>query len=261
LDDTYPVYVNRVARMTLPDAYQAQVQHIQPSPKFQRQPSGAFQPVSFPGYSVITPPWAEDVQNTEFYQGIQTLQQQVVAKLSPELVVPIPPDSFHMTLADLIWDSAYDHASEKPGFDQQLRDRISESMQQCHPAPDQAPVYWQALGLVVMPRAIGVCLAPKDEKSYQQVLELRRALYQNLDLMALGIEQQYHFTAHVTLGYFGDSALDGDRNAIGQSLNMLTQQWLDSGAPQALQIYRAELRKFDDMTRYYREADWPVVEF
>lgn len=246
--------------MTLPEAYQSQVQHIQPSPKFQRQPSGAFQPVSFPGYSVITPPWTEDLENAEFYQGIQTLQQQITAQLSPDLVVPIPPDSFHVTLADLIWDSAYHHASEKPEFDQQLRDRISESMQRYSPL-EKTPVYWQALGLVVMPRAIGVCLVPKDEKSYQQVLELRRNLYQNLDLMALGIEQQYHFTAHITLGYFGESAIDGDRNAIGQMLNTLTQEWLNSGAPQALQIHRAELRKFDDMTCYYREADWPVLEF
>jgi hypothetical protein len=28
-----------------------------------------------------------------------------------------------------------------------------------------------------------------------------------------------------------------------------------------LNVQRAELRKFDDMMRYYREPDWPVVEF
>jgi len=58
---------------------------------------------------------------------------------------------------------------------------------------------------MVMTRSVGVCLAPTDENSYKQILEFRRSIYQNPDLIALGIEQQYHFTAHITLAYFGDT--------------------------------------------------------
>jgi hypothetical protein len=260
LDDTYQIYVNRVARMTLPEAYQSQAQHIQPSPKFQRQLDQEFQPVPFPGYSVITPPWVEDAENTGFYEQLQAYQQQMLSQLPSGLVLPLPPDSFHMTLADLIWDSAYLHAIEKPDFEVQLRDRVAQSFHQS-PIVSSSPVYWQVLGLVVMPRAIGVCLAPKDENSYLRISELRRALYQNQDLIALGIEQQYHFTAHITLGYFGDVAATVDRDAISRDLSSLTQQWLESSAPEALWIYRAELRKFDDMTHYYREPDWAALEF
>lgn len=260
MDDTYFAYVNRVARLTLPDAYQSQVQHLQTSPKFQRQADGKIATVPFPGYSVITPPLSDDAENREFYQGLEALQQQVCDRLPADFVIPLPPDSFHMTLADLIWDSAFRHASENPDFERQLRDRIAESLQQCEPQiVGGPPIYWQALGLVVMPRAIAVCLAPKDEAAYVRILQLRRAIYQNQDLIGLGIEQQYHFTAHVTLGYFG--TVPNDRAAISETLNDLTHQWLEGNSPQSLWVHRAELRKFEDMTRYDRQPDWPRLEF
>lgn len=262
MDDTYQAYVNRVARMTLPETYNTQVQHIQTSPKYQRQATGDFESAPFPGYSVITPPWGEESENQLVYEQLQACQQQLVQQLSPEMMIPVPPASFHMTLADLIWDSALRHASENPEFEAQLCERIAVSFQKCQPAVKQEPpVFWQVIGLIVMPRSIGVALAPKSENSYERVLMMRRAIYQNSSLIALGIEQQYHFTAHVTLGYFGNVTASTDRDQLSQVLNQLNLHWLESTTPQELKIQRAELRKFDDMTHYYRNSDWPVLEF
>jgi hypothetical protein len=262
LDDTYEIYVNRVARMTLPEAYKSQVQHVQASPKFHRQSGGAFEPVPFPGYSVITPPWADEADNQAFYERLQSFQEQAVKQLPTDFLIPLPPSSFHMTLADLIWDSAYRHADENPNFQEQLRDRIAETFQISQPQVQQGePIYWQVLGVLVMPRALGVSLAPKDKKSYERILNLRRTIYQNSSLMALGIEQQYHLTAHITLGYFGEVPGEGDRTLLSQTFVELNQNLLMDSELSPFVVRRAELRKFDDMTRYYRDEHWPVLEF
>ncbi len=256
MDDSYQIYVNRVARMTLPEAYQSQVQHIQPSPKF--QPSeGQIEATPFPGYTVLTPPGVEDDKNTAFYQYLERYQQQIIAQLDPGVFFPVPPSSFHMTLADLIWDSAYRHASESPTFEPELQQRVTQSLKKCRQG--EKPIYWQVMGLFLRTRAIGICLAPREEDSYERVLQVRQAIYQNPDLIALGIEQQYNFTAHVTLGYFGEAAATADRQQISQTLTSLSQQALDVDAPQ-IWVHRAELRKFDDMTRYYREPDWAALD-
>ena len=214
----------------------------------------------FPGYSVITPPWAEDAKNEDFYRWLQTYQQQLLQQVEPGVIVPVPAESFHLTLADLIWDNAYHHARENPAFETKLREQITQSFQHQPLEQGEKQVSWQALGLIVMTRALGVSLVPNDEGSYQRILQMRRSIYQNSNLMALGIEQQYHFTAHITLGYFGTGSIHSDRDRLGQTLNHLNQQQLEAGA-QKLWVHRAELRKFDDMTRYRREADWPVLEF
>ncbi len=257
LDESYQTYVNRVARLTLPSAYASQLQNIQVSPKYLGKEA-----VSFPGYSIISPPWREDSENEEFYQNLQTTQSDLSSELPEDLIIPVPPKSLHITLADLIWNDDYQDAVQKnPNFEQQLCDRVSHSFGQCQPTLKQGkPLHWQVLGLILRPRAIGVCLVPKSESDYQRTSLLRRCIYQNPDLIGLGIEQQYHFTAHITLGYFGAIPTDLKREQIVNTLDTFNQQWLET-QPQVLSIHRAELRKFDDMTSYYRQPEFPLLEF
>lgn len=259
MDDNYQTYLNRVAKLTLPETYKSQLQHIQPSPKFQALPDGGRKAVAFPGYTVMTPPAEEDTQNNALYQNLDRCQQQLLQLTDSSLIVPVPPSSFHFTLADLIWENAYQYAQENTEkFEIQLRQEIAKIFEQCQQSV-RGTLRWQILGLIVMPRAIGVSLVPQDENSYQQILKLRRAIYQSPELTALGMEQHYHFTAHITLGYFGEVTSELDRDRLSRTIAELNYQWLEN-TPELI-IYRAELRKFDDMTRYYREQNWSVLEF
>ncbi|MGL5065525.1 MAG: DUF1868 domain-containing protein [Microcoleus sp.] len=247
--------------MTLLDSYKSQVEHIQESPKFKPDAAGVRTAVPFPGYSAITPPAGEDSANSALYTNLHECQQQLLQELNPGSIVPLPVDSFHLTVADLIWNSAFrDASSHNPEFEKQLRQRMADSFAASKPElASSPPIRWLVLGWIVMTRAVGVCLAPADENSYKQIVEFRRSIYQNHDLIALGIEQQYHLTAHITLGYFGDVGPNLKRDRLCSVLCDLNDRWLDK--PQQLSVKRVELRKFEDMTRYDREPDWPVFEF
>ncbi len=260
MDDNYQTYLNRVAKLAMPENYKTQVQHIQSSPKFKSLPGGERKAVAFAGYTVIAPPAEEDNQNIEFYQSLKSFQKQLIELAPNNLIVPVPPGSLHVTLADLIWESAYHYAQEKvENFDEQLHSAISKIFEQYQQSKTLAtPIEWQVLGVIVMPRAIGVSLVPKTESAYNQILNLRRAIYQSPDLTALGLEQHYHFTPHITLGYFGEVAPDLERDRFSNTISELNQQL--SEFPE-LKISQAELRKFDDMTHYYRQANWSVLSF
>lgn len=261
MDENYQTYLNRAMRLILPDTYRSQVQNIQESPKFLQQSAQGYQPNSFPGYTVITPPSNEESENAAFYSRLKQYQQQIVEHLGADVFVPVPPESFHLTLADLIWANAYhDVVSEKPAFETQLQRQIAQIFQQCQSLSEGKTIRFQVLGLMLMTRAIAICLVPTDEIAYDRLLKFRRAIYQNHDLIGLGIEQQYYFTPHITLGYFGTVPGVEARQQMGDRIIELNQQWLD-GEPQEFAVHRAELRKFDDMTRYYRQSDWAVLEF
>jgi hypothetical protein len=263
VDDDFQTYLNRLARMTLPEAYQAQVQNIQESYKFQKVDTGERQATSFPGYTIITPPSEEDTKNAGFYQQLQEYQTQLLnLPINPNLLVPIPSGSFHLTLADLIWDSAYrDAIARNPNYESDLRSCCGKIFAQFHQSPkrEPSPIRFSILGIMLMPRAIAVCLVPQARSSYEQIINFRRTIYQNSQLMALEIEQNYHLTAHITLGYFGDIKPDLDRKKFAEMLSELNQSWLGN-SPEFL-VHRAELRKFDDMTSYYREPDWTAIDF
>ncbi len=263
MDDNYQTYMNRVARMTLPEAYTSGVQHLKESPKFVLDPGKGREAVSFPGYTLITPPGGEeDSINSAFYSKLQDYQQEILQlPMGSDFIIPVPHDSFHVTLADLIWDSAYRDAKEtNPDFEAQLQLCFSDIFQQYQKsAIANNPPRWQMLGLMLMPRSVAVCLVPLDKDSYEQIVNFRRAIYQSPKLIALGIEQQYNFTAHITLGYFGEISPDLNRDNFATMLSELNQKWIEN-LP-TLTVHRAELRKFDYMTSFYRESDSPVLVF
>ncbi|MBV6623893.1 MAG: DUF1868 domain-containing protein [Rivularia sp. (in: Bacteria)] len=249
--------------MTLLSAYVSQIQHLKKSAKFASQSEEKTQAVSFPGYTLITTPSGEDnSKNSVFYSKMQDYQKELLQlPIGSDLMIPVPHHSFHLTIADLIWDSAYrDAKASNPDFETQLQSCFQDIFQQYQKGavPKNSPK-WQMLGLMLMPRAIAVCLIPSSQESYEQIINLRRAVYQNPKLMALGIEQQYNFTAHITLGYFKEIPADLNRVNFATMLSELNQKWVEN-LP-TLTVHRAELRKFDDMTQYYREPESPVLIF
>jgi hypothetical protein len=257
LDESYQDYINRVTRSTLPATCSIQLQTIQESPKFSDG-----QAKYFPGYTVITLPSSEDKINQAFYAKIVNIQEQLAQQLPANFFAVLPPASFHITVADLIWDDSYDRAvAENPDFEVKLQTAIAESFQQDREIDNSTQqVFWQLWGIVIRPRAIMACLVPKDRNSYDRIAQLRRCIYQNPTLMSLGIEQQYNFTAHITLGYFGKIPSDLNRDRLCVTLSQINDRLVETDLPM-FEIDRIELRKFDTMIEYYREADWAVVEF
>ncbi|MEL6441145.1 MAG: DUF1868 domain-containing protein [Cyanobacteria bacterium J06621_8] len=256
MDESYQEYINRVARLTLPNACAMQLQGIQHSPKFDEG-----KPVAFPGYSVITPIASEDSANQNFYLQLETLQQQLAQQLEQNFFIPLPSNSFHFTLADLIWDDSYlQTVTTNPDFDQELQRQAAASFQDYQAESAHSKLTWQLWGVVTRPRAIMACLVPKDQTSYQAVIKLRRSIYQNSGLINLGIEQQYDFTAHITLGYFDQIPDNLNRDRLCIILSQINDRLVESNLPE-FSLQEAQLRKFEDMLNYHREPHWAVVDF
>jgi hypothetical protein len=178
--------------------------------------------------------------------------------LPDALGIPLPPDSFHLTVADLVWNGAYEQKLEaQADYEETLRQEMATVLAQ--QAGDRATIRLQVLGFMVMTRAISIALAPHTEADYDRILNLRQAIYQSPKLLALGIEQQYDFTAHITLGYFGKIPATLASEPLSGQLAELNGQFLES-FPE-FDVGQAELRKFDNMTHYYRQLDWPLLKF
>jgi hypothetical protein len=254
LDENYQTYVNRLARLTLPTAYEGQLSNIQKSPKFSDR-----QPTPFPGYTLITPPQVEDWVNTEFYGHLSKIQAESHQEIA-DLLIPLPISSFHFTAANLIWDDRFRSAKkERPDFEGVLRRAIQASFEQFQVQRKLTnPPVWQILGMLVYPRALVVGLVPYNEEAYDDLTLLRRAIYQNRDLIGLGIDQQYHFTAHITLGYFDEIPGDLDRDRLSKLLAQFNDRWLDL-PPQLFSLQQVQLRYFENMVQYSRQPEDPVL--
>ncbi|ACB51022.1 unknown [Crocosphaera subtropica ATCC 51142] len=255
MDETYQIYVNRVASLTLPTTYQNQLKNIQKSPKFQER-----QPVPFPGYTVLTPPYQDDLINESFYHQLTLIQQQLIKKIEPNFLIPVPPESFHLTLADLIWEGNYRNAVKgDQDFDTKLKKAIADSFKAYQELDlKKGRCQWQIIGLLVFPRALVVGLVPCNELSYDKIFHLRRSLYQNQELIKLGVEQQYHFTAHITLGYFDEIPDNLEKSSLESVILSFNDQWIEKD-PQILNIETVELRRFENMTQFLSNQSNPKL--
>ncbi len=255
MDGNYQNYINRVVQMTLPANYEQQLQNIQSSPKFD-----GHKPVSFPGYTIITPPNGESHVNKEFYQQLKDVQGQLVTELGVDFFIGVPSDSFHLTMADLIWDNLYlDAVAQNDQFDQLLTDRIDYVFKEYQGLiKDVHCLEFEVLGLSIFPRAISVCLSPTED-SYDPIIKLRKLIYQDEKIVNLGIEQSYEFAAHITLGYFGNISENIDLKQVESAVKTINDQWLEN-APAIFTVNRLELRKFSDMNTYFREDNWAVLD-
>ena len=156
LDDQYQVYINRLMGMIRLEHYQNQWNHIQPSPKFEVAADGTIQPVVFPGYSIITPPGTEDPLNAGFFSQLETMQRQIwdsAQGLADGLAVALPAQTFHLTIADLIWDANYRQQIQNiPDYEVRLQNAIADIFSQ---QPNTGrPIRLRVLGFIVMTRAI-----------------------------------------------------------------------------------------------------------
>lgn len=271
MDDQFQVYVNRLLGMTRAEHYRSQFQTIHSSPKFRAIAGSSSSPdlgsagagltweaVPFPGYTIVTPCGGDDPANAAFYEALSQYQAALSAELPPNFVLPLPLQSLHMTLADLLWDDRYRQGVVAEDFEPKFQGEVAQIFE-AYPDQGVAPLRFQTLGFMVMPRALGICLVPDTEATYLRLLEFRRSLYQSPGLLGLGVEQQYHLTIHITLGYFGQIPQDFDWRQLSDRLVQINQQQL-VGLPEFV-VEQAELRKFDDMTRYYRQPSWPSLRF
>jgi len=255
MDGNYQDYINRVVQMTLPSNYKQQVKNIQSSPKFLDGKA-----VDFPGYSVITPPWSEENINQGFYEYLREIQAQVTAQLPDNLFLPLPSKSFHLTIADLIWDTDYVNAvKENSNFDHLLISEIDKIFQEyLQLNPNIPTLELDVLGISIFPRAIALCLAP-TENSYDPIIRLRTLIYQNEQIIKLGIEQQYDFVGHITLGYFDKIEDNCDRDQIELKITEINDQLVAKNLP-VFKLNEWQLRKFTDMTNFIREENWASIK-
>lgn len=254
MDSNYQGYINRVVPLTLPNNYEQQLQNIQASPKFNQG-----KPVEFPGFSVITPPWGEEKANEKFYENLEKIQTELVEKLGDKFLIAVPSSSFHLTIVDLIWEKTYINClKENPNFDQLLIQEMTNLFTQYQELTKEVNnLELEILGLSIFPRAIAICLAP-TKASYDNIIKLRELIYQDEKIIKLGIEQQYDYLAHITLGYFGEIESNLDLSEIQSILTEINDQWLGQSFP-SFQIKNIELRKFNDMITYIRQPDWATI--
>ena len=253
-------YHARVAQAVSEGGLRAALAGLKRSEKY--LPSGA--PAPFPGFTLMTPPGAQDPLQSELYQRLTGLQRALARSLGEGRLSLLPPESFHLTVADLFAAEAAQAAGRQlsaPGAPEEPRSpgelfpgemllgrRLLSWFQREIPAlSSPLPWRWEVAGLALFEHALVLLFRPSRERDYQQLTELRETIYGSPELAALGLRAPRPLMAHITLAYYQSLPPLEERLSSWVGKISATQQRLQGSL---FQLERARLCRFSSMEDY-----------
>lgn len=257
-EDSFNQYNERISSMISEKSIrQISGQLTPPARRFTRGAYGDWEPIDHPGYTVITPTFVDESENISTYAKLGDVQHFLLKRLGVATNAPAPVTAFHLTVADLVAGKTYTEKVQN-SKEQQLLQALSFVFNQL--ALD-GEIRLQIFGLSLF--AAGFIIAvvgAADASGYERLMLFRNAIYNDTQLRGLGVERKFKFTGHITLAYIEKDALsEQDRDHIANTLTVANCSLFAKPLP--LEVVRAEVRKFDDMSAFYREEGWPIFNF
>jgi len=230
-----------------------------PARRFTSENGGVWTAVPFWGYTIITPTFQEEHHrvNVATYARLGDVQQLLSGRLGLAQYAPVPITSLHLTITDLVSSTEYEKLAATFLREQDFRQAVSSCFGQlCI----QGVVRAEVVGLSLFSSRVVIALVGfEDEQGYQRLRLFRDAVYRDETLSSFGIKQKSKYTGHITLAYVESVLTEPEQDRLACTLADLNQRLFASPLP--LNVSRGEMRRFDDVSRFYRKRGWPVFKF
>ena len=210
---------------------------------FMKKPPGKYKcgkPEPYPGCTVLATPYPVTSLVTQFSSLRRCLS-------NVQGFTPVPPNTYHMTVADLLSDNRYSTASgNKPMMDaffQTVKEIIARHRCRTFDA--------QIVGIGAFPGVVVAFVDFTSEEDYSWIVRLRDAIFADPTVKNEGVERRFPFVGHLTLGYVESLVTNGfnaDMNETRRAVNEMRQA--TPPVPMSFTIAGAALYSFPDMSRY-----------
>lgn len=257
MEDSFMKYNQRIdSILTNMEVFKRSRETWGPAGRFKKDNAGLWEPEDHPGYTIITPTFEDDSDNVETYTTLGAIRDILLERIVFSKCVPSPVASIHLTIADLIAGKAYKNGIMNTKEQELLQVLSSVFSQLILPGL----IRMEVRGVSLFTQGFVIALVGAvDENGYMRLTSLRDVIYRDERLKNLGVVRKFKLTGHLTLAYIEETLSEQDQNQLAETLITLNKQFFATPLP--LNIARAEVRKFDNMTRFYRQREWPVFEF
>ena len=230
-----------------------------------RYDSEAWVPIRNRGSTIITPEQRDETnsRNLDTYEELQRISEEILQSLSEPTrfkLAPAPSESMHMTLADLVSGPAY--SEHVRANERAFREAVDGVFRKLPPTGPQ--VRMRVAGVSVFD--IGVVVAVlRGRRTYARGFDrwnrFRNAIYADRVLReTYGVSGWEPHVGHITLFYVEDLLLREERDKLAQGLIKVNERFKD-GRKLRFNVEKGEMRDFEDMSEYTREAVWPAYVF
>ncbi|MDR3599257.1 MAG: hypothetical protein P4L49_02025 [Desulfosporosinus sp.] len=221
--------------------------------KFQESSDGLWEPVPYSGYTLVTPTFLDDCENLDFYRLLSNIREELFWNLLFPGIVWAPTIALHMTIGRLLSGDIFaSHISNSR--EEEFLLALSQLFSQI---ASSGTLNYEVKGLSIFPQGvIAAIVSPVTEEDYRRLQVCRDYLYTDKVLKKLGVERKRSFHGHITLFYIEEELSGKDRKMLADAVIDINKSFFSHPLP--FSLTRAEVRKFNDFSEFYRQDHWPV---
>lgn len=153
-------------------------------------------PVPHRGLTVLAEPYPIAGEPADRLQALQAELSEIAG------FAPVPAETLHMTIADLLSGEAYGMFIESGRSNEDVAERYASVIAPAPPDGPGASSVGFIAGLGLFPGA-SVVIAPVriPKRLYESIIRMRAAIYGDAAFGEWGVQHTFPFMGHVTLGY------------------------------------------------------------
>lgn len=233
------------------------VDKLEPLGKFVMKGIGCWEPVYYPGFTLITPACEEDHDNADIYRKLLTARELWLSRhVNLSKCIEAPDQALHMTVARLISGRDFE-TNRMELYEDSFLDRMKGLFEKL---AISGRLRFEIKGVSVLPQGvIAAIVSPINEADYNCLQNFREFIYSDKVLQAFGVERKREFIGHISLFYV-EKELDNMEKQILYDAVVNTNRQIFA-KPMPFYISRAEVRRFNNFLRFDRGKNWPVFEF
>lgn len=254
---SYQDYLKQVAHVLNEETNGKVASQVNTLGKFEKSAHGQWVPVSYEGFSLITPTFTDDSENADCYREIDHIRQEIREKDFPQFVA-VPVSAFHMTVARLISGEVF--AKKIRNNDGHENELLSVLIQVLSEINIDMPLKFEIKGFSLFPDGvIAAIVSPVTADDYRYLQAFRDHIYSDQVLADLGVERRRNFCGHISLYYIEQDLSGNEKAMLTEILQNINRRFFQSPLP--YRITRAEVRKFENFLKFYRNDNWPIYRF
>jgi hypothetical protein len=224
--------------------------------KFRMSDNGQWEPVHYAGYTLITPTFENDFENTGSYKKLVDIKDVLSKCLDLSKIVSAPANALHMTVARLISAEVFENSI----MNLRELDFLHAFTQLFPKISISKPLLFEISGLSILPQdIITAMVSPVKKDDFKCLQGFRDYIYFDKALIELGVQRKRGFNGHITLFYIEQELSSKERQILANAIIDINRSFFPN--PMSFNITRAEVRKFDNFLSFYREDNWPVYKF
>ena len=229
--------------------------HFQFGKKF-RLVNGKWETLPYRGFAFVSMV-RDNNGNDSLLDELCSYQQQLLIGALRDQIYPLPPDSFHQTIANLLSGSRYASHIDAPGLSTSYPRVVEQALREIVPLSHPKPLVIQIIGLGIFGSAFGVLGVIPNEMDYNKIVHLRNALYHAPQMNLIGIQRTRPFIGHITLGYFGEDIVKNDlsQKLLIERCISLNQTIKKQG--RRFTLHTAQLSRYEDLSRFEHPSNYP----